>query len=64
MPFALSESEMRHSSVAVEGLLLDRHRLLEPGADQQNWVTPNLRHRLIDWLQPRVAALPYSNAMI
>ncbi|MER9926717.1 hypothetical protein NKJ84_28285 [Mesorhizobium sp. M0048] len=58
MPFALSDTEMRQHSVIVEGLLLDRHRLLEPGMDNRDWVSDDLRGSLIDWLRPRIAVVP------
>ncbi len=58
MPFALSEVDMRQHSVVIEGLLLDRHRLLEPGLNKQAWISPKLQDKLIDWLWPRVAQLP------
>ncbi len=58
MPFAVTDTEVRQSSVVVAGLLLDRHRLLEPGISDQDWVSPALRERLINWLWPRVAVLP------
>ena len=58
MPFALNETDLRHHSVAVEGLLMDRHRLLEPGVELRDWISPALRDRLIDWVWPRAAMLP------
>lgn len=58
MPFALSEQDMRQSSVLVAGPLLDRHRLLEPGIQTRDWITDALKDRIIDWLWPRVAQLP------
>jgi hypothetical protein len=62
MPFAVSETEVRHSSVVVAGLLLDRHRLLEPGTVDQGWVPAALLDRLVNWLWPRVALLPHYEA--
>lgn len=58
MPFALSDNDMRQHSNVVEGLLLDRHRLLEPGINSRDWISEGLKSRLIDWLWPRVAQLP------
>lgn len=58
MPFALSETDIRHHSVAIEGLLLDRHRLLEPGLDRRDWISDPLKEQIIDWLWPRAAVLP------
>jgi hypothetical protein len=59
MPFAISETEVRHSSVVVAGLLLDRHRLLEPGINDRHWASDQLVDRLVDWLWPRIAVLPF-----
>lgn len=58
MPFALNETSMRQNSVFVEGLLLDRLRLLEPGKADQNWITDQLKTDIIAWLNPRVLGLP------
>ena len=58
IPFALDENSMRKESVIVEGLLLDRHRLLEPGVRNANWLTPSLYDTITNWMTPIVAGLP------
>jgi hypothetical protein len=58
MPFALSTSDFTYHCNVVDGLLLDRHRLLSPGQHQREWVTPQLAARLIEWIDPRIAELP------
>ena len=58
MPFALSEQDMALHSNIIEGLLLDRHRLLEPGLDNRDWVSAGLRTEIINWLTPRITGLP------
>jgi hypothetical protein len=58
MPFALdSENFIRHCNV-VNGLLLDRHRLLAPGINKRDWVSDKLAGELVAWITPRVDQLP------
>jgi hypothetical protein len=58
MPFALSASDFTFHCNLVDGLLLDRYRLLAPGQAQREWITPQLTTELVAWARPRVAALP------
>lgn len=62
MPFALSEREMVMHSAAVAGLLLDRHRLLEPGRFNADWLSQELKVDLIDWLTNRINVIPKHEA--
>ena len=58
MPYALMNDEfIRHTNV-VDGLLLDRHRLLAPGKDNQNWVSQQLNDDLLHWMNLRIGSLP------
>ena len=54
-PFALLDDEFARRTNQVQGLLLDRYRLLSPGAPEPQWVSRELRDRLVEWLEPRVA---------
>ncbi len=58
MPFALNQDDFRYHANLVNGLLLDRDRLLTPGQGNPNWISADLTQRLRDWIEPRVAALP------
>lgn len=58
MPFALTDSEFTRVCNVVNGMLLDRYRLLLPGATNPTWVTDALSARLINWLNPRITKLP------
>lgn len=58
MPYALSDKEFRINSNLVNGLLLDRYRLLSTCCNEADWVSADLRDRLIAWLEPRIATLP------
>lgn len=62
MPYALLDDEFRRHGNAVQGLFLDRYRLLLPSRDDPNWVPDELRNRLLAWLEPRIAGLPKANA--
>jgi hypothetical protein len=58
MPYALSDEEFRKKSNLVDGLLLDRYRLLLPCSNHPDWLSPALKERLVTWLKPRIALLP------
>lgn len=58
MPYALSDEEFRRSCNLVDGLLLDRYRLLSPGRDNADWLSPELKNAMLAWLAPRIERLP------
>lgn len=57
IPFSLLDDEFRRSANIVEGMLLDRYRLLWPAKQTPEWIPNDLRDRVIAWLTPRVQAL-------
>ena len=57
-PFSFLDSEFVRNCLLVDGLLVDRYRLLAAGNENPAWIPPDLRDRLIAWCQPRVAKLP------
>lgn len=62
MPFALETADfIRHCGV-VNGLLMDRHRLLAPGLGNRDWLSPQLNVDLINWITPRIAQLPAADS--
>lgn len=58
MPFALDDNDFRYHANIVDGLLLDRGRLLSPGQAKLDWLDPALAQRLNDWVAPRIGELP------
>jgi len=56
-PFALSDREFIHASAAVDGLLLDRCRLLGASQCDASWLSQELRDRLVAWIEPRTEVL-------
>ncbi|MGB9486538.1 MAG: hypothetical protein WCD04_10560 [Terriglobia bacterium] len=58
MPFALTHDEFPSKCLAVNGLTLDRYRLLSSGRDNPDWVPADLTHDIVAWLEPRLATLP------
>jgi len=58
-PFAFQKIEFLQNANLVDGLLLDRLRLLSPGDNDADWVSPQLRRKLVIWLRPRVKLLPF-----
>ncbi|MBM4033686.1 MAG: hypothetical protein FJ291_18160 [Planctomycetes bacterium] len=59
-PYALLDSDFPEKCIVVNGLLLDRYRLLQPARDNRGWVSPVLAARLKAWLAPRIQELPYA----
>lgn len=57
-PFAFLDSDFVRTCNLVNGLLLDRYRLLCPGRAGDNWLPAGLADEIVAWLEPRVAQLP------
>jgi len=58
MPFALQDDDFFKACNRVNGMLLDRYRLLSAGKDGKDWMSPELKARLTKWLEPRIKTLP------
>jgi hypothetical protein len=58
-PFAILTENFSRNANTVNGLLLDRLRLLAPSAANPDWVQGDLRNRIVAWMQPRVNVLPF-----
>jgi hypothetical protein len=61
-PFAFLEDEFIRNSALVDGMLLDRYRLLSVADTEEEWVSRPLRRRIIRWARPRVRTLPTRSA--
>lgn len=61
IPFALSDQEFARKCNQVNGMLLDRYRILSPGCTGLNWLSDGLRDSLITWLEDRVQSLPFES---
>ena len=57
-PFAFLDEEFTRTCNKVDGLLMDRYRLLAAGAVKTNWVPRELARQLATWAKPRQARLP------
>lgn len=60
-PLAFEDGPFIRNCGLVDGMLLDRYRLLAAGGYRKNWLSSDLRRRLLKWAKPRVAALPRRN---
>jgi hypothetical protein len=58
IPFALQDDDFWFSCRAMDGMLIDRMRLLSGGRRQPDWVSNDVKRRLIAWMSPRVKKLP------
>jgi hypothetical protein len=53
IPFALTDESFEQRRVQVNGLLVDRHRLL-PDATEPDWLPTDLHSELVAWMRPRL----------
>lgn len=61
IPHALLYDDFRRHGNFVNGLFLDRYRLLLPNREDPNWLSVDLRRRLVAWMKPRITTLPGVN---
>ena len=61
IPFALSDDDFRKQCVLIQGLFLDRYRLLAAARFREQWESSSLKDRIIRWAMPRVNQLPRNN---
>jgi len=57
-PFALQDDDFIRSCNLVNGMLIDRYRILAAADYKKNWVSSGLRKRLVAWSKCRIARLP------
>ncbi|HUT29921.1 MAG TPA: hypothetical protein VMX13_09025 [Sedimentisphaerales bacterium] len=58
IPFALLDGDFVRSCNLVDGIVIDRYRILAAVSYKQNWVSSELSKRLITWSKSRIAKLP------
>jgi len=58
MPYSLTDRDFVRVCNIVDGMLLDRYRILWPGRTNPDWISALLKADLIKWLEPRVSKLP------
>lgn len=54
IPFCVNDNDFLSSCLDVEGLFLDRCRLLSAAASDPEWLSGEFKNRLRDWCQPRI----------
>jgi len=57
-PFAFLDHDFIRNCNIVDGMVLDRYRLLAAAKTNEQWVSAPLRKRLVTWMEPRVSSLP------
>jgi|ERR1035441_906042 hypothetical protein len=58
IPYAISDDEFWISCRRMDGMLLDRLRLLSGGRRSARWLTQDVNRRVVAWMRPRVKDLP------
>lgn len=59
-PFAFLDDQFTRNCNLVDGLLLDRYRILEAVTKNELWLTPSVSSEIIEWTQSRVNTLPFA----
>lgn len=57
IPFAMVDNLFIQNCNIVDGLLMDRYRILAAINQKKNWISKDLKRRLLQWLKPRVTEL-------
>jgi len=57
-PFAMTDDVFIQKCLLVDGMFIDRYRILSASEGKQAWLSNKLRNRLINWARPRVKKLP------
>ena len=58
IPFALADDEFKNNCILIQGLFLDRYRLLAARRYCERWESSALKDRIIRWAMPRIKELP------
>ena len=62
-PFAFHDDDFVRYCRAVEGMFLDRFRILAPARERDTWLSQAITRRLIRWTRPRIRQLPSADEM-
>ena len=60
LPYVLPDDEFRRTASRVNGMVLDRLRLVGFSDESADWLTPEFRANLIAWARPRIDDLQQS----
>ena len=60
LPFALLDEDFIKNSQLVDGMLIDRYRILAASKYKENWVSAQLKKELRQWCKPRIDLIPRS----
>jgi hypothetical protein len=58
IPFAVRDDEFWWSCRHMDGMLIDRMRLLSGGRQKPDWISGDMKRRVIAWMVPRIKVLP------
>ncbi len=61
LPFALLDEEFIVNCAHVNGMLVDRYRILSASKYKKNWVSPQLKKDLCAWCKPRIDNIPLAD---
>ena len=58
-PFAMTDDVFIRKCVLVDGMLIDRYRILAACRGKKKWLSDELSKKLIHWAKPRIRKLPH-----
>jgi hypothetical protein len=58
-PRSFSEHDFSMHANSVDGLFLDRYRLMAASLHDRHWMSDDLKRRIVRWLRPRLRTLPW-----
>jgi hypothetical protein len=58
-PRSFSSHDFLMYANSVDGLFLDRYRLMAASLHNPRWMSEKLKRRIVRWLRPRIKALPW-----
>jgi hypothetical protein len=58
IPFALKDDEFWWACRNIDGMIIDRVRLLSAGRRKPDWISTTVRRDVVAWMAPRVQSLP------
>ena len=57
-PLSFCDQDFIRYTKKSEGLFIDRYRILFPSSRNQDWISNDLKKRIIKWVRPRLKTFP------
>ena len=57
-PFAMTDDIFIQKCSLVDGMFIDRYRILSGCGNREDWLSRKLNKNLINWVRPKIRTLP------